>query len=200
MKTSESKPRFFWDPVAAGIRPGRGGAPDTVLFDPRNPLRGKSRDRQTPKAPPNPARIAGELLGQFESIPGWTEFQSECAIFASLSSSPGWEDSSSPPKKTCPGATAIGLAQWGAAIATAGLITSVVPEAGWPSPGIEPEGFIWLNWRKGASEFSLELHANLLHQSYKWTRIIDGTPREHKATQMADVVEALKQFQRSVAA
>jgi hypothetical protein len=170
----DSKPEIFYDPaVARGL-----------------PQRPKRR-----AAPANPARIATSILEQFETIPGWPEFQQECAVLAMLASTPGWEDAET--RKTSPAASAIGMAQWGAAIATAGTLAQAVHNARWPSPGIDPSGFIWLNWRVGSAEFSIELHANLLSQSYKWRRIVDGMPREHESRDLSDVIEALKTFVRS---
>jgi hypothetical protein len=176
----KSTPEIFYDPEVAAGRPHK-------------PRKGERRGR--PKAPPNPARIAADILAKFDTIPGWPEFQLACSVLAQLASTPGWEDAET--KKTHPGAHAIGLAQWGAAIATAGTLADAVHAARWPDPGIDPTGFIWLNWRAGDSEFSLELHANILHQAYKWRRIVDGMPREHESRDLCDVVQALRTFVES---
>lgn len=179
MKTSESMPEIFHDPVAAGThvrRFRRGDVPKT-----------------RPRGIANPARLAAGLLDQMASVPGWREFQTECAALAALAGQPGWEDSNA--VQTHPGAKPIGLAQWGAAMSTAGLVSHAAG-CPYPSPGIDPTGFIWLNWRAGAGEFSLELHASLLNQSYKWRRIVDGMPREHASPRLEDVVEAVRAFTR----
>jgi len=190
MITKDSLPEIFWDPIAAGVRNPQSAAK-------RRPASDK---RMQPVVPPNPARLADDMLHQFEAIPGFGDFLRDVSVLSSISGSPGWEDSSDPPKKTSPGAKPIGTAQWGAAIATAGMITdallSPVPVRGidtskpWPVPGIDEAGFIWLNWRVGDAEFSLELHANLLHQSYRWRRVLDGVPRDHEAVNLSDVLGA----------
>lgn len=151
---------------------------------------------QRRQAVANPARIAATMLGAYEAIPGWPDFQQQCGALAQLAATPGWEDNDA--KKTHPGAAPIGMAQWGAAIATAGTLAQAIEGALWPAPGVDPAGFIWLNWRRGDAEFSLELHASLLHQSYKWRRIVDGAPREHDSPDLGNVIEALKTFFRSV--
>ena len=190
MKTFESMPEIFWDPAAAAVR--------NPHCDPGfvAPSGKRHAEPVIHRAPANPARIADDMLHRFETIDGWTDFLGHVSVLASISGSPGWEDSSSPPKPTAPGAKAIGTAQWGAAIAPAGMITTTI-EKPWPVPGIDESGFIWLNWRLGDAEFSLELHASLLHQSYKWQRVLDGVPRTHESTQVSDVIEALRDFHRS---
>ena len=139
----------------------------------------------------NPARVAGDLLGRLQLIPGWRAFTQNVAPLSALASTPGWEDSDG--RKTQPGAKAIGLAQWGSAMTVAAVVTDAVRGAPWPDPGIDPSGFLWLTWRIGDSaELALELHADMNRQTYKWTSMRDGTPRSHSSESLGDVVEALR--------
>lgn len=183
---------------------GKFSDPD-IFIDPElaNPFAQRPRQPQKPAqpaAPPNPARMAEELHKRCQAIPGWQAFALACAKLQHWTSTPGWEDNgtdATPPKQTQPNAKPIGLAQWGMALATAGMIAESVAKAGLPDPGVDPLGFIWLYWNIGDCQFALELHDGMLSQSYKWRRVIDGLPREHMASSLGDVIEALRTFVES---
>lgn len=139
----------------------------------------------------NGARMAAEVHGRLSLVPGFREFAGNVAILANYASTSGWEDSSG--KKTEPGAKPIGMAQWGAAIVTAGMIAEQVPQAGMPTPGADPLGFVWLTWEfKNGARLELELHADLLAQRYEWTNVRDGMPARHSSNELREVVEALR--------
>ncbi len=125
------------------------------------------------------------------SHPGWREFMDEVAPLVNYASTPGWEDNDA--KKTVPGAAPIAMAQWGSAILVAAIVTDAVHAAPWPIPGVDPKGFIWLTWRfQNGAELALELHANLLSQTYSWTNMRDGMPSKHVSSNLHDVIDALR--------
>lgn len=141
----------------------------------------------------NRSPLAGiaALHDRMAARPGWHDFMSDVAPLASYASTPGWEDNDA--KKTVAGAKPIGIAQWGSAILTAAMVTDAVRGAAWPVPGVDPGGFIWLTWRfDNGAELALELHANLLAQTYKWTSLRDGMPAVHTSNSARDVIEALR--------
>jgi hypothetical protein len=179
---ADSLPQIFYDP------------PEVQARRARRRMKGKAKAPPTlPKAPPNPARLAGDQLRRFMAIPGWQNFALTCANFQSFTGTPGWEDQSFPPKKTVPDAKPIDLASWGSALATAGLV-AIHGELPLPDPGIDPLGFIWLYWDIGDAQFALELHRGAVAQTYKWRRVVDGTPRPFEATALEEVIVAIKAF------
>jgi hypothetical protein len=177
---ADSLPQIFYDPPTQQARRARS-------------KKAKAGPALPPKAPPNPARMAAEQLARFSLLPGWQDFAHACAQLQGFTNTPGWEDNSSPPRKTVPNAKPIDLAQWGAAMATAGIIASN-GDIELPKPGVDPLGFLWLYWDTGTTQFALELHSGMLQQTYKWRRVVDGQPREHAATSLDEVILAIRAF------
>jgi hypothetical protein len=143
-----------------------------------------------PAAVANPAHLPREFYGWCQTLPGWADFVNEVSVLAQVASTPGWEDDDT--HKTQPGAKPIGLAQWGSAIAVAAIATHGADAVALPKPGIDPAGFVWLTWSGAGGELALELHANLLHQSYTWTIVRDGMPMPHESRELRDVIEAVR--------
>lgn len=149
---------------------------------------------------------------QFAKIPGWSAFVLDTAARVQLTSTPGWENGSERPIETedgpvamphytRPGAKAIGLAQWGVAISTAGLISLAVPGVSAPYADANPDGSIVLTWAFSDSEgLSLTLRANLLQQNYEWTQMIDGAPRSFTDNDPGEVIASLKAVVKSAKA
>jgi hypothetical protein len=131
------------------------------------------------------------MLQRLHQVAGFEDFVASIGPLAMLASTPGWEDADA--NKTTPGAKPIGLAQWGAAIAAAGLMVEAESRAGWPIPGIDPAGFIWLTWRiADNAELALELHADILAQTYKWTAMRDGIRVPYKSYDPREVIASLR--------
>lgn len=133
-----------------------------------------------------------QLLSRLSSLDGWPEFMRQVGPLAQYASTPGWEDDDC--RKTVPSAKPIGMAQWGAAMLVAGLVTESVQGAQFPVPGVDPEGFIWLTWRMSDScEMALELKSGLnIRQTYSWTLMRDGMPRRFDSCDLAEVIRALR--------
>lgn len=116
------------------------------------------------------------------------DFVQQVNVLASIMSEPEWGD------MKVPAAKAIGIAQWRSAIAVAGIVVRECPEAGWPVPGADPDGFIWLTWSSAlrTSQVQLEIHHGAHREPYAWSQLRFGNKTEHASKAIRDLIESVR--------
>lgn len=109
-------------------------------------------------------------------------------VLASIMSEPQWGDMKVPDAKS------IGIAQWRSAIAVAALVSRECEGAGWPVPGADPDGFIWLTWANTLQtrQVQLEIHEGAHRAPYAWSQLRHGTKTEHSSRSVRDLIESLR--------
>jgi hypothetical protein len=86
------------------------------------------------------------------------------------------------------GAKPIPKNEWLRAMETAVSLCRANPKAGKPTPGADPEGFIWLTWERGSNRFSLAVKKGV----YAWERRDSFGAASHSSQRIEDVSEALR--------
>lgn len=115
-------------------------------------------------------------------------FVQQVNVLASIMSEPQWGDMNVPDAKS------IGIAQWRSAIAVAGLVSKECEDAGWPVPGADPDGFIWLTWSNTLQtrQVQLAIHDGAHRMPYVWSQLRHGTKTEHESRSVRDLLESLR--------
>lgn len=86
------------------------------------------------------------------------------------------------------GAKPIPKNEWLEAMRVAIDLTRAAPHAGKPTPGADPEGFVWLTWEKSGTRFAL----GITKGGYKWERRDGLGIRSEVSPTIADAAAAMR--------
>ncbi len=107
-----------------------------------------------------------------------------------ITADPKWDEFEPTPR-----ARPIGQVAWRELFGLAEFLDGAVSDLPAPTPGADPDGFVWLTYRTtDGRELALEQHPDLTKSEYRWTQVVDGMPRrfECRNTNMRPLIESLR--------